>query len=168
MRAQEFATDDVIARLKSGGINIGLSSHMFDRQEEQRVANRMLNLALSKLKTIKQQMGEFDPGESFWALDPTTQLSLGVRKLPGDDRYLVATLHHRRTFDTNDRPVIKMSPGDAVTREDLQELSFLGSECTQDCSGHRAGYNWYRLNRKDPQSWSPSFNKGAALARAGK
>jgi hypothetical protein len=55
-----------------------------------------------------------------------------------------------------------------VDQEQLDELSFLGSECTKDCSGHRAGYKWYKQKRQDPQSWSASFNKGAALARAGK
>jgi hypothetical protein len=59
-------------------------------------------------------------------------------------------------------------PAMQFTEEQLDELTFLGSECTQDCSGHRAGYDWYKLNRQDPQSWSPSFNKGAALARDGK
>lgn len=50
----------------------------------------------------------------------------------------------------------------------LDELSFLGSQCTKDCSGHRAGYAWYKQNGRQPTSWSPSFNKGAALAQAGK
>ena len=54
--------------------------------------------------------------------------------------------------------------------EQLDELKFLGSECTKDCSGHRAGYNWSKRNGNvDGNSpWSPSFNKGAALAKAGK
>lgn len=53
-------------------------------------------------------------------------------------------------------------------QEQLDELSFLGSPCTRDCSGHRAGYEWWWRRRRQPQSWSPSFNKGAALAAAGK
>lgn len=65
-----------------------------------------------------------------------------------------------------------MHPGVAAALrnipEQLDELSFLGSECTYDCSGHRAGYAWYHRNQRDPLSWSPSFNKGAALAKAGK
>ena len=53
--------------------------------------------------------------------------------------------------------------------EQLDELSFLGSQCTKDCSGHRAGYEWSQVNNpRIPNSWSPSFNKGAALQRAGK
>ena len=52
--------------------------------------------------------------------------------------------------------------------EQLDELSFLGSPCTKDCSGHRAGYRWYKRNGRRPMSWSASFNKGAALAQAGK
>jgi len=57
-----------------------------------------------------------------------------------------------------------------VKEEQLDELTFLGSECTKDCSGHRAGYNWSKTRGGvDGMSpWSPSFNKGAALAKAGK
>jgi hypothetical protein len=52
--------------------------------------------------------------------------------------------------------------------EQLDELTFKGSQCTIDCSGHRAGYEWWFRKRRSPNSWSPSFNKGAALAAAGK
>ena len=54
--------------------------------------------------------------------------------------------------------------------QNLNELSFLGSPCTRDCSGHRAGYAWSgaRAGAKIPNSRSPSFNNGAALQRAGK
>jgi hypothetical protein len=64
--------------------------------------------------------------------------------------------------------LIKYSPN--IKEEQLDELTFLGSECTKDCSGHRAGYNWSRAQGGvDGMSpWSPSFNKGAALAKAGK
>jgi hypothetical protein len=56
-----------------------------------------------------------------------------------------------------------------LTEEQLDEiLMFRGSPCTVDCSGHRAGYEWWFRKRKTPNSWSPSFNKGAALAAAGK
>jgi hypothetical protein len=59
---------------------------------------------------------------------------------------------------------------DKWTRGQLQELSFLGSECTKDCSGHRAGYDWSKRKglRQANSLYSPSFNKGAALAVAGK
>jgi hypothetical protein len=52
--------------------------------------------------------------------------------------------------------------------EQLEELSFMGSPCTKDCSGHRAGYEWYRRKGRDPNSWSQSFNNGAAIAKSGK
>ena len=59
------------------------------------------------------------------------------------------------------------NPG--VAEKQLDELSFLGSECTKDCSGHRAGYDWSkRKGLRQANSWSPSFNKGAGLAVAGK
>ena len=50
----------------------------------------------------------------------------------------------------------------------LNELYFKGSQCTKDCSGHMAGYAWsQRKGGVDAASWSPSFNKGAALFKNG-
>lgn len=47
----------------------------------------------------------------------------------------------------------------------LFERTFMGSPCTKDCSGHRAGYAWSRVRGgQRANSWSPSFNNGAALA----
>lgn len=59
---------------------------------------------------------------------------------------------------------------DKWTREQLRELNFLGSQCTKDCSGHRAGYDWSKRNglSSGTSPYSPSFNKGAALAVAGR
>lgn len=52
--------------------------------------------------------------------------------------------------------------------EKLDELMFKGvSQCTKDCSGHRAGYEWYQRRGVEPASWSDSFNRGAAVAKAG-
>jgi len=50
----------------------------------------------------------------------------------------------------------------------INELEFLGDPCTRDCSGHRAGYEWYQHNQRNPASHSNSFNRGAALAQAGR
>ena len=55
-----------------------------------------------------------------------------------------------------------------VKEEQLDELTFKGSPCTKDCSGHRAGYEWSRRKGGvDAASWSPSFNKGAWLFKNG-
>lgn len=54
-------------------------------------------------------------------------------------------------------------------QEQLDELTFKGSLCTRDCSGHRAGYEWQgQWPGRTPNSRSASFDKGAALRRAGK
>ena len=48
---------------------------------------------------------------------------------------------------------------------DLNELTFQGSQCTKDCSGHRAGYKW-SLDRggvENPASPSQSFINGANI-----
>jgi hypothetical protein len=47
-------------------------------------------------------------------------------------------------------------------------LWFKGSRCTKDCSGHKAGYEWYKINQRVPNSHSQSFNNGARIARQGK
>jgi pyrimidine deaminase RibD-like protein len=54
--------------------------------------------------------------------------------------------------------------------ENLNELSFLGSPCTKDCSGHRAGYAWSQAKGgvAGNSPFSPSFNNGANLFVAGK
>ena len=51
----------------------------------------------------------------------------------------------------------------------LRELTFMGrSQCTKDCSGHRAGYAWSKARGgATAASWSPSFNKGAEIASQG-
>lgn len=55
-----------------------------------------------------------------------------------------------------------------LDEEQLDELTFRGSQCTKDCSGHAAGYEWSkRKGGVDAASWSPSFNKGAALFKNG-
>lgn len=50
--------------------------------------------------------------------------------------------------------------------EFITELTFYGSQCTDKCQGHRAGYQWARSKRAKvpPNSSSPSFNKGANIA----
>lgn len=55
-------------------------------------------------------------------------------------------------------------------KDDLNELNFLGSPCTKDCSGHRAGYAWskQRGGRQGNSPFSPSFNNGAQLYIDGK
>ena len=54
--------------------------------------------------------------------------------------------------------------------EQLDELQFLGSTCTKDCSGHRAGYAWSQSKggRVAQSPFSPSFNKGSQLYVDGK
>ena len=59
---------------------------------------------------------------------------------------------------------------DTFLKDELNELEFLGSPCTKDCSGHRAGYAWSQSKGgKVAQSpFSPSFNNGSQLYVDGK
>ena len=59
---------------------------------------------------------------------------------------------------------------DTFLKDELNELNFLGSPCTKDCSGHRAGYEWSKSKGgvAGNSPFSPSFNNGANLFAAGK
>ena len=59
---------------------------------------------------------------------------------------------------------------DTWLKDELNELSFLGSPCTKDCSGHRAGYAWSQSKggRVAQSPFSPSFNTGSQLHVDGK
>ncbi len=83
---------------------------------------------------------------------------------PGDKTY-----HLQITKNKKIQELCKQF-ADTWLKRQLEELSFLGSPCTKDCSGHRAGYYWSqaRAGAKVPNSWSQSFNNGAALQRAGR
>jgi len=59
--------------------------------------------------------------------------------------------------------------GEANEIHELNELDFMGSPCTKDCSGHRAGYAWSKARGgKNASSWSQSFDNGAAIAASGR
>lgn len=58
-----------------------------------------------------------------------------------------------------------MRISDLLSEQQLDELSFMGSQCTKDCSGHRAGYKW-SLDRggvENPASPSQSFINGSNI-----
>ena len=81
---------------------------------------------------------------------------------PGRKRY-----HIEITDNPKIRELCKQFAATFLDKE-LNELNFLGSPCTKDCSGHRAGYEWYKRKGRNPSSWSQSFNNGANLAAQGK
>jgi len=83
---------------------------------------------------------------------------------PGDKTYHLEITQNKRIQE------LCRQFADTWLKRQLEELSFLGSPCTKDCSGHRAGYYWSqaRAGTKVPNSWSQSFNNGAALHKAGK
>ena len=59
---------------------------------------------------------------------------------------------------------------DTWLKDELNELNFLGSPCTKDCSGHRAGYAWSQAKggRVANSPFSPCFNTGSQLYVDGK
>ena len=54
-----------------------------------------------------------------------------------------------------------------LINELLTELTFGGSRCTKDCSGHKAGYRWaLRKGKASSSSKSPSFDAGTKIGTA--
>jgi pyrimidine deaminase RibD-like protein len=79
------------------------------------------------------------------------------------------TFHLRVTRNPKIQTLCKSFANTFLTHK-LDELSFLGSPCTKDCSGHRAGYAWSQSKGgvAGNSPFSPSFNNGANLFVAGK
>ena len=75
---------------------------------------------------------------------------------------------HKVATDLRNKIKRKVAIEPVAEEEQLDELTFRGSQCTVDCSGHRAGYEWYQRKQRTPNSRSTSFNNGAAIAAAGK
>jgi len=119
-------------------------------------------LSFSASKAV--DMDADDNGAQF---NPESRAKLYDRLV---QRYSKALGYRAFRADNGDIVIYELSRlKPAVAEEQLDELSFLGSECTKDCSGHRAGYEWSkRKGLRQANSWSPSFNKGAGLAVAGK
>lgn len=86
--------------------------------------------------------------------DPSQQTS-------GGDK----TYHLQVTKNKKIQELCKAFADTWLDDEQLNELTFMGSQCTKDCSGHRAGYAWSKArggqNANSP--FSPSFNKGSAI-----
>ena len=166
MRAQEFVTESKTVEFDGLTMRVNKQSHRLQVEALDDWGNKVLGSV------------EFNIGDNK-ELDP--------QDLRVDDRYqgqgiarvmydYVKSLGYtiNRSWDQTDAGAgfWNKHRGEDVRvweEEQLDELSFLGSECTKDCSGHRAGYDWSkRKGLRQANSWSPSFNKGAGLAVAGK
>jgi len=83
---------------------------------------------------------------------------------PGDKKYHIEITGNPKIHELCERFA------ETFLKDELTELNFLGSPCTKDCSGHRAGYAWskQRGGRQGNSPFSPSFNNGAQLYIDGK
>ena len=104
---------------------------------------------ISSTPVHKVYAGYRDPSQETWAGDKTYHLEI-----------------------THNKKIQELCGAFAATwlNRQLDELSFLGSPCTKDCSGHRAGYAWSQSKggRVAQSPWSPSFNNGSQLYVDGK
>jgi pyrimidine deaminase RibD-like protein len=105
---------------------------------------------ISSTPVHKVYAGYRDPSQNTWATDKTYHLQI--------------------TRNKKIQALCKAFADTWLKDEPLNELQFLGSPCTQDCSGHRAGYAWSqsRGGRVAQSPFSPSFNKGSQLHVDGK
>jgi len=151
--------------LHIGDLTIDVDSHAIEQVYFREIDPGTVDQALRRLPSIQDQLMRMPAASKVWVRDPNTGLSIGLRRnneQTAEFQFKTAVMN--RTFQSM-TPEIEL--GEAA--QHLQELSFLGSPCTKDCSGHRAGYEWSkRKGLRQAQSWSPSFNKGAALAVAGR
>ena len=103
---------------------------------------------ISSTPVHKVYAGYRDPSQNTWATDKTYHLQI--------------------TKNKKIQALCKAFADTWLDDEQLDELSFMGSQCTKDCSGHRAGYNWSKarggVDANNP--FSPSFNKGSAIGTA--
>jgi hypothetical protein len=78
---------------------------------------------------------------------------------PGDKKYHIEITGNPKIHELCERFA------ETFLKDELNELNFLGSPCTKDCSGHRAGYAWSKQRGGQPGNspFSPSFNNGAQL-----
>ena len=83
---------------------------------------------------------------------------------PGDKKYHIEITGNPKIHELCERFA------ETFLKDELTELNFLGSPCTKDCSGHRAGYAWskQRGGQQGNSPFSPSFNNGAQLYIDGK
>jgi pyrimidine deaminase RibD-like protein len=83
---------------------------------------------------------------------------------PGDKKYHIEITGNPKIHELCERFA------ETFLKDELTELNFLGSPCTKDCSGHRAGYAWskQRGGQSGNSPFSPSFNNGAQLYIDGK
>ena len=113
-----------------------------------RVGNSCEDL-ISSTPVHKVYAGYRDPSQNTWATNKTYHLQI-----------------------TKNKKIQELCKAFADTwlKDELNELEFLGSPCTKDCSGHRAGYAWSQSKggRVANSPFSPSFNKGSQLQVDGK
>ena len=104
---------------------------------------------ISSTPVHKVYAGYRDPSQQTWGGDKTYHLQI-----------------------TKNKKIQELCKAFADTwlKDQLDELSFLGSPCTKDCSGHRAGYAWSQSKGGQVANspFSPSFNKGSQLYVDGK
>jgi len=151
--------------LHIGDLTIDVDSHAIEQVYFREIDPGTVDRALRRLPSIQDQLMSMPAASKVWVRDPDTGLSIGLRRnneQTAEFQFKTAVMN--RTFQSV-TPEIELGE----SAEHLQELSFLGSPCTKDCSGHRAGYEWSkRKGLRQAQSHSQSFNNGAALAVAGR
>jgi pyrimidine deaminase RibD-like protein len=110
-----------------------------------------------------------DSCESMISTSPVHKVYAGYRDPSQHTRDGDKTYHLEITRNKKIQALCKMFASTWLDKQ-LDELTFLGSPCTKDCSGHRAGYAWSQSKggRVAQSPFSPSFNKGSQLHVDGK
>ena len=99
---------------------------------------------------------------------PVHKVYAGYRDPSQHTQYSDKTYHLQITRNKKIKALCQAFATTWLDNEPLNELQFMGSQCTKDCSGHRAGYAWSKARggRNATSPFSPSFNKGSAIGTA--
>lgn len=127
------------------------------RAQSERVAREKFSqhFSMAKVVSVKEEGIEDEHNHQAYSVksNQPNQLELPLHHTP--------RLLQTRT-DMYDTPPWQKGVPEGTGRVD--ELTFKGSTCTRDCSGHEAGYQWWLRKKRVPNSHSRSFNNGADIA----
>jgi hypothetical protein len=159
MRAEEFVDNTTPF---ADGYLVASRHFLKDRSAQRNISIQQIQQILHRLETNRGEELARMPFVTFVVKSPSLGVAISKQQdKHGRTAYVVTTAHDNLKSGA-DQDVFYLE------EEQLDELYFLGSKCTTDCSGHRAGYDWSsKRGDIDSASWSNSFNKGAHLRATG-
>lgn len=155
MKIKDIISERKISVINVSGFKIDVDSHALDQLVRRKVSPISVDKILRSLSQLNNKISSIEEGHKFWVWNPELEVGLGMRKLQGDNRLLLATLIGDKPYD-GITPILQIG---IFTEDLLNELVYKGYPCTKDCSGHAAGDRWADArNITDPNQCPYSNN----------